>query len=322
MAGAIAGSVILELRRQTPDLELITLTVNNTCNLQCPHCYLQYDAHDEYVCDAVVDRIMESSAARLAIVGKEPFVSRAVAQRTWRLMNLAVRAGKRVSVVTNGFGLQYLPAGLSDDIDFVDVSFDGGPETYSQYRKASFSTLAERIGRHVAAGFRRFRALAVLSTATLHAIDDIMRLEEIDGVEFVMMSPYLPTSNNGVNNVRAISLDYVLKTLAACERFRDSKRSLLLIAAHELRLLGEDVRRTREHIEALGLTKQVAFVENDPLQLGIIRVNYDGLAMTPLQSLHPALYRRDGIPVANSSLVDLFHRFKEGAGSALCGSPA
>ena len=55
--------------------------------------------------------------------------------------------------------------------------------------------------RYVKRGFCRFRALCVLSDSTIHAVDDMLSLRKLPGVEMLMFSPYIPTKNDGINYV-------------------------------------------------------------------------------------------------------------------------
>jgi MoaA/NifB/PqqE/SkfB family radical SAM enzyme len=53
MAGAIAGTAILNCKLQSA-LDTVALTINNSCNLHCPHCYLQYDGPNESITSGVI----------------------------------------------------------------------------------------------------------------------------------------------------------------------------------------------------------------------------------------------------------------------------
>ena len=78
MAGAIAGTALVNYAPHTSkQLSTITLTVNNLCNLQCPHCYLQYDGEEnKYIGSEVLEHLYKADFKHLVIVGKEPFVNK------------------------------------------------------------------------------------------------------------------------------------------------------------------------------------------------------------------------------------------------------
>jgi len=316
MAGAMAGSAILELRDPSPKLRLLTLTVNNTCNLSCPHCYLQYAGEDRFISDEVVAWLLNSACDRIAIVGKEPLATNESALRSWDIIKRAAAAGKRVSLITNGLGLDYLPADLDDVVDFVDVSFDGGPESYQRYRGPSFTKLVQRMARRASHGFRRFRALSVLSSATIDSLEDVLLVADLDEVEILMLSPYVPTHNDGINSVAPVPLDRILASLSDSPRFRHSDKALLLLATHELAIIGQDPDALNALVDHLGLRSKIAFIDRDPLELGVLRVTYDGYVMTPLQSLHPAEYPALTIQVMDKPIDDLYAALRANVNTA------
>lgn len=316
MAGAIAGSVILDVRQQSDRLRLITLSVNNSCNLRCPHCYLQLSEPDSFIAESVIQQVLCSDCERIAIVGKEPLVTAMVARKTCELARRATASGKRVSLITNGLGLDYLPEDIGPTLDFIDVSFDGGPATYQSYRGPSYDKLVSRIWRRTSQGFCRFRALACLSSATAHAIEDTLAVAEIEGIEFLMLSPYLPTMNHGTNTVAPVSLSRLLIQLAESNRFRDTRNVILLIALHELKLLREDESSICALIDKLALGDKTVLIDCDPLDLGIVRVSYDGRVLTPLESLHPAYYTRTGISLSGTTVNEAFSKMRTGASAA------
>lgn len=302
MAGAMAGSAILDLHGLSDSLKLVTLTVNNTCNLTCPHCYLQYNAGDGFVSDDTIHRVLTSNCERIAIVGKEPLSNRETARRTWGIVQESVSRGKRISLITNGMGLDYLPDNIVDMVEFIDVSFDGGPATYQSYRGASYQKLSARIKRFAQAGFGRFRALSVLSNATIGALDDLLSVTDIPGIERLILSPFLPTKNNGSNSVTPLSLDELFGGLLKSSKFLKSENVVVLLAQHECGLLGWDPNELAMWLRHDRLRSRIHYVGLDPLDLGIIRVTYDGYVMSPLASLHPAEYASVGLRLDSTEM--------------------
>src|ERR1022692_1029770 len=103
MAGAMAGSAVLTARDRVRELGIVTLTINNSCNLHCPHCYLQYAGENGDLIEwDDVSHILESRFNHLCIVGKEPLADRRAADVTSRLVTAAVDMGRSCSFITNG----------------------------------------------------------------------------------------------------------------------------------------------------------------------------------------------------------------------------
>ena len=56
MGGVVSGSAIM-IPKSTGHLHTITLTINNQCNLHCPHCYLKYSGTKDIIEDKTIDFI-------------------------------------------------------------------------------------------------------------------------------------------------------------------------------------------------------------------------------------------------------------------------
>lgn len=275
-------------------LQIATVTVNNGCNLECPHCYLQYaGTPDRVITDAYFQAILESPAERVVLVGKEPLKDRPSVENTSRLIQWAFDAGKRVAMITNGQLLNLLPADAAECLDYIDVSFDGGPQTYQGFRGASY----ERLARNIASQAENveFSALHVLCDQNLENVDDMMMVAQIPGVECVCFSLFVEARTHGTITARLKNVDRAVAALANSRSFRDCGESVLLLARHELGLSGDQADAYVRNLTETVLPGKVHVVDVDPLQLGIARFTYDGLALTPLDSVHPADYVRKGI---------------------------
>ena len=119
-------------------LHTISLTVNNICNMGCEHCYLSFkNSTRDYICEELVGKIYDTDFNHLAIVGKEPLFDKIHAKKTRELINKFFKKGISISMITNGKNLHLLNAESLKKISHLDVSFDGGPKTYSNNRQAS-----------------------------------------------------------------------------------------------------------------------------------------------------------------------------------------
>src|SRR5688500_15997163 len=109
MGGVVAGSAVLNAK-VAGKLHTVTLTVNNRCNLHCPHCYLQYDGIDRLIAPEAIDYLFDrpSSLRHVAIVGMEPLVTRRSVEVCGTIIHRAKQAGITVSLITNGINLPWL----------------------------------------------------------------------------------------------------------------------------------------------------------------------------------------------------------------------
>jgi MoaA/NifB/PqqE/SkfB family radical SAM enzyme len=291
MTGAMAGSTVLRLSERTSSLRVVTLTVNNVCNLRCPHCYLQYNGDSEFISDDLVELILAADFMHLAIVGKEPLVNRRSGEGCLRIIERARAAGKTVSLITNGLGLHHLPVDALPELEWIDVSLDGGPTTYSAYRHASYARLRSNLDRLLSFGYEKINALNTLSSGNVHAIDDMIAAGDDVPFTRIIFSPFVETSNDGINTVAALSFDELCSALTRSNRFARSDRAILLLGAHAYERQGYSANQIQTRLEACDLWKSTVFIQDDPLQLGFVRVTYDGLVLTPYESLNTARYR-------------------------------
>lgn len=308
MAGAIAGTAILRAPQQTEQIHTIALTVNNRCSLACPHCYLQYDGPSGDIAPEVVDAVLSTPFQHLAIVGKEPFVDSTSIKLVESIIGRARDAGKSVSVITNGLSLAAVPDAILRQLAYLDVSLDGGPISYRKYRHGSLAKLQTSLKR--ASRLVELNALHVLSSATLPNIDDMCSLDEIAPFRRVMFSPYLVTSNHGRNSVDPVSLPALLSSLAQSFRFRSHQNTFLLVDGLHLQASRQSADAVLTLAHTLGILDKVTVIPSDPITKGFLRVNYDGLVLSPLNSLSPTYYATCGSHVSHDSLESAFARFR------------
>ncbi len=294
MTGAMAGSTVLHFDERTDTLRVVTLTVNNLCNLRCPHCYLQYDGDSDCISDDLARLVTEADYEHLAIVGKEPLVNRTAAKRCQDLITRAAATGKSVSLITNGLGLAYLPAQVLSDLAWIDVSLDGGPSTYAMYRGASYSRLSRNLNWLFGNGFEEVNALNTLSYSNIGAVDDMMLAGDEFPFKRILFSPYVETLNQGSNSAAFLPLETLCSALRGSEQFLASIRASLILGAHTYSQFGVSRNQIDGLLRRHFLHDKTVIVNDDPLNLGILRVTYDGLVLTPYESLHTAKYLQVG----------------------------
>ena len=300
MAGAIAGTAVFRCVHEAR-LQLVTMTINNHCNLHCPHCYLQYAGPTGLIGSHVVERVLSASASHVAIVGKEPLVDDTSRTKCAEITAKAHEAGKTVSIVTNGLGLALAPPALLQGLDSIDVSFDGGPATYQQYRGPSLKILERSLRLAAGAGARELNALHVLSNVTIQHVNDMVSIDSLADFRRIVFSLFINSENDGRMGVAASPLHSVFAALASSREFRDNRRTVLLVDVPLVSKL--PVEEVMERIDEFGLREKAFVVASDPLFYGIVRVTYDGFVLPPLASVHPRHYMQLGDRVPHDSSV-------------------
>ncbi|RYX98812.1 radical SAM protein [bacterium] len=306
MAGVMAGTAILSCMESSGRLKTITLTINNDCNLQCPHCYLQYDNKSVVLSKSTISSIFKSDFEHLAIVGKEPLLNEKSLHILEILTNQAKKLNKKVSIITNGLGLSKVSSKLADNIDYIDISFDGGPLLYKNYRKGSFIKIIDGVNHIQNSSKVRLNALHNLNSVNINYIEDMMRIKDFGRFDSIMFSPYVDTVNDGINTVKSLPLNFIIKKLSESDSFRNNSSSVLAVDLHHTDLnhcTKEDIIKM---ITDLDLQGKIILIDNNPLSFGIIRVTFDDLVMSPYDSIHPSKYSYLHAKASESNLNELF----------------
>ncbi|MCF0075246.1 radical SAM protein [Dyadobacter sp. CY261] len=318
MAGAIAGTALVDFAPHlTRKLTTITLTINNLCNLSCPHCYLQYkpSKSSNYISQQVMNAVEETSFKHLVIVGKEPLVNSHSQEIVGKIVSANVKRGKTIGLITNGLKLSKLAQSSAADLSYIDVSFDGGKETYHLYRKADFG---EVIGNIHAVSRNlphlQFNALHVVNLSTARHISDMVNVKNYANFNKIMFSPYIETKNDGENTVERLPIRIVLEKFASNPDFMYTENAFILLDIYHL--LGESklfhdegfnsMNEIKNTVLSLGLEGKVKLIENDPLSHGFLRVTYDGYLLSPYKSLDPSYYRETGNHVSKIEIDEYF----------------
>lgn len=306
MSGAIAGTAILKSSVPTKKLKIITLTVNNSCNLNCPHCYLQYERENYTIKEPTINAVFQSDFEHLAIVGKEPFLNENSVSLIEGIIERCYLNKKTVSVITNGIGLKKLKLDTAKFLDYIDISFDGGPRTYQQYRKGSFEKIIEIISLLKEKTSIKINALHTLSTGNIDNIEDMINIKKYANFDIIMFSPFLETLHFGKNSVTLVSLKEIMKKLSNSPNFIMTKEVILLIDIYHLLQESISFRDIKNAISEYKLESRVILFEKDPLNYGIIRVTYDDYVLTPYESINPKSYKHSKFNASNQNLNKVF----------------
>jgi MoaA/NifB/PqqE/SkfB family radical SAM enzyme len=317
MGGAMAGSAICSSPSMSYELDTVTLTVNNTCNLDCPHCYLQYGGGPQFLSLADLERVLASQFRHLCIVGKEPLANAASADLVARMVGRVAELGRSTSIITNGLNLRLLPVEALARLAWVDISLDSSPELYSSYRGGSFSKLSRGIEFARRHGLQDLRILNAIAAQNIVQLDAMLEGSFAFCPTMVVISPFQQTRAQGRQFVAMVHPRELYRAVAA-SRFRDrADLRIILDAGYLNNFAGAEWLRPFE--DTFG--SRMTLVATDPIDRGLIRVTYDGLVLSPLESVHTDDYSRLGRRLADMPLNDWFYavRNEKLADAGACG---
>jgi len=259
--------------------------------MNCPHCYLQLNkTSSDWVDDLTLNKVIDSNFEHLAISGQEPLVNQ---DHTNKLIDLAKRinrSGKTISIITNGKNLKLANKELLDNLSFIDISFDGGEKTYSQFRRGNYDELKKHIQNIYNSGFKNINVLHSVHSGNIKNIDDMMSVTKIMPFKKIMFSPYLVTENFGKNQVSKISLKELFKRLSSSKAFMQTKQAIVNIDSYHLEQAKMSSQELIKLADQFGLKEKLVLHDKDLLPFGVVRITYDGKVLSPSQSLNPKKY--------------------------------
>lgn len=298
MAGAISGTAITNSPEIRQDLSTITLTINCLCNYKCPHCYLDYSSIEKYICDNVIDKIFQLGFRHLAVVGKEPFADKNSVNISRQLVELCYKNNKSISFVTNGLNLDLLQDIDLQKIKYLDISFDGGIQSYNLYRGGDINKILKNISLLQDNGLKEVNALHVLTNRTIYFLSDMIELNSYIYFNKMMFSPYLDTHSVKAHGKQKLSLEEILGVLKKNNDFMKASNAFLLLDKYNF-VSEQDL--TLENIELfikeLDLKNKILLFKEDPIQYGFLRITYNGFVLTPTDSLNTSEYDMKRIPI-------------------------
>ena len=307
MAGVVIGSLITKYQMPSPSVRAIAVTVNNECNLSCPHCYLQYEGPKTFMAEATRTALLASPYQHIAIVGKEPLFNRVHASQTLDIAQAAKSQGKDVSLITNGLGLHFLTHDELAIFDYIDVSVDGGPESYRKFRGGSHEKLMK--GLAAAATATHFHALNTICQSTSSTISDTITGCPAEIFSKVYFSPYVDAKSHGASGTQGLPLLQILTLLRHNEAFMNDPRAFLLVDFYHIAYEGLTRDQVAGWVERMSLQTKVHLIPHTPLTLGIVRVTYEGQILPPETAIHTARYGEWSYRVGEKSLNSAFAAF-------------
>lgn len=155
MAGSINGRFSKFLKNK---LAVMSLLVNNNCNLSCKHCYLQTKKNASYLSAeewnrALISILTEIKPTTLCFAGKEVFYNQSSADILFDAIQLRNSLQKyncdktEIGVITNGTLLHNFKDRLINNWpDYFDISVDGLPNIHDDIRgKGAFKSLENNL---------------------------------------------------------------------------------------------------------------------------------------------------------------------------------
>lgn len=302
MAGAIAGTAILKASNYSDKLHTITLTINNECNMNCPHCYLHCKTNKGLISQETINSIFKANFKHVAIVGQEPLYNHNSIDKVTAIAKLAKTRGITVSIVTNGLNLKKVPKSTIELIDYVDISFDGGEKSYYNFRKSSFSHIIDGVNYLKDCGMKEINALHTICDSTKDFISDCINIRDYASFLNIMFSPYLITNNFGRNTVNPLHLMDLINILLSNDLFMSEDEAFLLIDNYHLEQDGILPEEIESLIARNKIEKKIRLFKHDPILNGILRITYDDLVLSPRNSLHTKLYAESNYHASNSNI--------------------
>jgi sulfatase maturation enzyme AslB (radical SAM superfamily) len=302
MAGAIAGTAILKASSLSDKLNTITLTINNDCNLNCPHCYLHCETNKGLISQDTINSVFKSNFKHIAIVGQEPLFNKNSIDLITNIAQRAKTKGVSVSIVTNGLNLKKISKSTIKLIDYIDISFDGGAISYENFRKSNFDHVIEGVNYLKDCGLSEINALHTICNSTKDFISDCVSIKDYGYFSNIMFSPYLITDNFGKNTVKPVHLMDLINLLLTNSLFMSVDEAFLLIDNYHLEQDGILPEEIEYLIAKKKIERKIKLFKHDPIFHGIIRVTYDDLVLSPRNSLHTKLYAKSNCHASNSNL--------------------
>lgn len=198
IAGEMSLDEVRDMETCLPAHRSIALVVNNECNLNCRHCYLQIPEFsgsrlgpDDWA--KVIDTAVASGVEQLLVVGKEALVGSTGPKVLAKLAETrAKQPHLRTGLITNGHFLhQHWDLLQSGGLSHLDLSMEGDEEDHDAIRgSGSFAAVRENL--KTAADLFRERIFVTMTVQkrNLARLDKAVLAFADLGVRSVAFAPY------------------------------------------------------------------------------------------------------------------------------------
>ena len=239
LTGAVTFPELYERLRAPVFPRTVTLVVNNTCNLNCRHCYLQVPRLDGAPLDEVewgrvADSLIRTAPELICLSGKEVLIGSTGVSLLRRFGQLRVvgRAAYRLGFITNGTLVhRHRDALVEADPSYVDISVDGLPQEHDAVRgTGAFAAMEPNLRWAVGAfGRRLFVNLTLQKRNAATVVDTVAFLHRL-GVPNVELGFYRPLPyTDGDLALSATDLAGIFDQLGALEEIQDGHRLRVLM---------------------------------------------------------------------------------------------
>ena len=299
-------------------LKRVALTINNVCNLNCPHCYLQYESEAPGVMmsSRVRERIYSLNGIEMVIiVGMEPFYNKESVKILEEIAETFSSRDVQVNVITNGLNLNLVTDRLINSLSVIDISLDGGRMSYQGYRKGNLDKIVRNVQSLKTRGYTgQLNCLNVINAETIGYIEDVIEVDKEFCFDKIFFSPYIRTLNDGSNTVEISPMKAILKKLRQCTSFLKNQKCVMFFGVNHVI---SDVSKEEELVERnefLSSYIRENFDEDkvvyalESLAQGLLRITYDGIVLDPYHALHPSLYKDFGASIFDTVPEEFYKR--------------
>ena len=295
MGGATAGSLITRLpdKPRTDGKYVLTVTINNVCNLKCSHCYLEYGSVKRHIDERSIEEMFSLNIDMVSIVGKEPLFDKTSIEIVEKIANIAYKKGIELYMITNGYNLTKLPQETIKKISNIDISYHG-------YSNTGIENYFQRVtdGARYAAKHTQTSLLAALADQTVNNIDRVIGFAKNNHFKKIYFSPFLHTHKPSPYTVNALDMADLFRILKENRLFMNTPDTYLLMDTYHIIYEG---KYTSDEIDELikmnDLGRKVIFHKTSPEDLGIIRLTLDGKVLHAFDALNTSTYHNKEIPI-------------------------
>jgi len=267
--GSLSFSEFCQWFKQHRDPKVVSLVINNTCNLRCRHCYLQVEALTAPPLELaewkmVIDSIALMRPGLICLSGKEIFVDAKGPDLLLYLKEVRDRfnGSPRIGFITNGTLLhRYKDIVLATNPDYLDISLDGMESDHDAIRgKGTFAKTLPNIEWAAATFKERFYISLTIQKQNAQRLIRVVDYLQGKGIRNISTAFYKPLPYT--------DQDLVLSPIEVEQVFDD------LHALGELR--ADDPVNVMLDLDISHLPSIIAFVQSDWFTLEFVQEDDNG----------------------------------------------